>query len=218
MSTAFDRSPTPPWLRPRDGKRFSPGGQTGATGKGPCRSPRSTIRARAPLPERMLAVRWGTHAAEADEAETHRFAHEEMEDSSLCHGGGSWEPQTFLFPPHRKIHFAFARVPARLSQFLATCISRRSPFTASNHLPTPPRPLRTRRDRDRRSERLRKVEHRRCHPLGSGRAERQAALRGGKMQDVTFEGADTRKAAQLCEISMLLTDWRKAARQRIPRD
>ena len=35
------------------------------------------------------------------------------------------------------------------------------------------------------------------------------ALRGGKMQDVIFEGADTRKAAQLCEISMLLTDCEK---------
>jgi chromosome segregation protein len=32
------------------------------------------------------------------------------------------------------------------------------------------------------------------------------ALRGGKMQDVIFEGADTRKAAQLCEVSLLLTD------------
>jgi chromosome segregation protein len=31
------------------------------------------------------------------------------------------------------------------------------------------------------------------------------ALRGGKMQDVIFEGADTRRAAQLCEVSMLLT-------------
>ena len=32
------------------------------------------------------------------------------------------------------------------------------------------------------------------------------ALRGGKMQDVIFEGADTRKAAQMCEVSLLLTD------------
>ncbi|WP_404420650.1 chromosome segregation protein SMC [Nibricoccus sp. IMCC34717] len=32
------------------------------------------------------------------------------------------------------------------------------------------------------------------------------ALRGGKMQDVIFEGADTRKPAQLCEVSLLLTD------------
>ena len=32
------------------------------------------------------------------------------------------------------------------------------------------------------------------------------ALRGGKMQDVIFEGADTRKAAQLCEVSLLLTE------------
>src|SRR5476651_1655182 len=35
------------------------------------------------------------------------------------------------------------------------------------------------------------------------------ALRGGKMQDVIFEGADTRKPAQLCEVSMLLTDCEK---------
>jgi chromosome segregation protein len=32
------------------------------------------------------------------------------------------------------------------------------------------------------------------------------ALRGGKMQDVIFEGADTRRPAQLCEVSLLLTD------------
>ena len=32
------------------------------------------------------------------------------------------------------------------------------------------------------------------------------ALRGGKMQDVIFEGAETRKPAQLCEVSLLLTD------------
>jgi len=32
------------------------------------------------------------------------------------------------------------------------------------------------------------------------------ALRGGKMQDVIFEGADTRKPSQLCEVSMLLTE------------
>ena len=32
------------------------------------------------------------------------------------------------------------------------------------------------------------------------------ALRGGKMQDVIFEGADTRRASQLCEVSMLLTE------------
>ncbi len=32
------------------------------------------------------------------------------------------------------------------------------------------------------------------------------ALRGGKMQDVIFEGTDTRRASQLCEVSMLLTD------------
>jgi len=32
------------------------------------------------------------------------------------------------------------------------------------------------------------------------------ALRGGKMQDVIFEGADTRRAAQMCEVSMLLTE------------
>ena len=35
------------------------------------------------------------------------------------------------------------------------------------------------------------------------------ALRGGKMQDVIFEGADTRKPAQLCEVSMLLTECEK---------
>lgn len=36
------------------------------------------------------------------------------------------------------------------------------------------------------------------------------ALRGGKMQDVIFEGADTRKPAQLCEVALLLTDCEKA--------
>ncbi|MDP2139045.1 MAG: chromosome segregation protein SMC [Candidatus Didemnitutus sp.] len=35
------------------------------------------------------------------------------------------------------------------------------------------------------------------------------ALRGGKMQDVIFEGADTRKAAQICEVAMLLTECEK---------
>ena len=35
------------------------------------------------------------------------------------------------------------------------------------------------------------------------------ALRGGKMQDVIFEGADTRKPAQLCEVGLLLTDCEK---------
>lgn len=35
------------------------------------------------------------------------------------------------------------------------------------------------------------------------------ALRGGKMQDVIFEGADTRKAAQMCEVSLLLTECEK---------
>src|ERR1035437_6007499 len=35
------------------------------------------------------------------------------------------------------------------------------------------------------------------------------ALRGGKMQDVIFEGAETRKAAQLCEVGLLLTDCEK---------
>jgi len=35
------------------------------------------------------------------------------------------------------------------------------------------------------------------------------ALRGGKMQDVIFEGADTRRAAQLCEVGLLLTDCEK---------
>ncbi|GAB5559598.1 MAG: chromosome segregation protein SMC [Synoicihabitans sp.] len=32
------------------------------------------------------------------------------------------------------------------------------------------------------------------------------ALRGGKMQDVIFEGTDARKPAQLCEVSLLLTE------------
>jgi chromosome segregation protein len=32
------------------------------------------------------------------------------------------------------------------------------------------------------------------------------ALRGGKMQDVVFEGTDTRKPAQLCEATLVLTD------------
>ncbi len=35
------------------------------------------------------------------------------------------------------------------------------------------------------------------------------ALRGGKMQDVIFEGADTRKAAQFSEVALLLTDCEK---------
>jgi chromosome segregation protein len=35
------------------------------------------------------------------------------------------------------------------------------------------------------------------------------ALRGGKMQDVIFEGADTRKPAQLCEVGLLLTECEK---------
>ncbi|MFY9924309.1 MAG: chromosome segregation protein SMC, partial [Opitutaceae bacterium] len=35
------------------------------------------------------------------------------------------------------------------------------------------------------------------------------ALRGGKMQDVIFEGAESRKPAQLCEVSMLLTECEK---------
>ena len=35
------------------------------------------------------------------------------------------------------------------------------------------------------------------------------ALRGGKMQDVIFEGTDTRRPAQLCEVSLLLTDCEK---------
>ncbi|WP_052361434.1 AAA family ATPase, partial [Geminisphaera colitermitum] len=35
------------------------------------------------------------------------------------------------------------------------------------------------------------------------------ALRGGKMQDVIFEGADTRKPAQMCEVSLILTDCEK---------
>ncbi len=35
------------------------------------------------------------------------------------------------------------------------------------------------------------------------------ALRGGKMQDVIFEGADTRKPSQFCEVSLLLTECEK---------
>jgi chromosome segregation protein len=35
------------------------------------------------------------------------------------------------------------------------------------------------------------------------------ALRGGKMQDVIFEGTDTRRALGLCEVSLLLTDCEK---------
>ncbi|HVT74722.1 MAG TPA: chromosome segregation protein SMC [Lacunisphaera sp.] len=35
------------------------------------------------------------------------------------------------------------------------------------------------------------------------------ALRGGKMQDVIFEGADTRKPAQFSEVGLLLTDCEK---------
>ncbi len=35
------------------------------------------------------------------------------------------------------------------------------------------------------------------------------ALRGGKMQDVIFEGADTRRAAQFSEVALLLTDCEK---------
>src|SRR5882757_118388 len=35
------------------------------------------------------------------------------------------------------------------------------------------------------------------------------ALRGGKMQDIIFEGADTRKAASMCEVSLLLTECEK---------
>src|SRR3954468_5717333 len=35
------------------------------------------------------------------------------------------------------------------------------------------------------------------------------ALRGGKMQDVIFEGADTRKASQICEVALLLTECEK---------
>jgi len=35
------------------------------------------------------------------------------------------------------------------------------------------------------------------------------ALRGGKMQDVIFEGADTRKASSMCEVSLLLTECEK---------
>jgi chromosome segregation protein len=36
------------------------------------------------------------------------------------------------------------------------------------------------------------------------------ALRGGKMQDVIFEGADTRKPSQICEVALNLTDCEKA--------
>src|SRR5579863_4238205 len=35
------------------------------------------------------------------------------------------------------------------------------------------------------------------------------ALRGGKMQDVIFEGADTRRPSQICEVSLLLTECEK---------
>ena len=35
------------------------------------------------------------------------------------------------------------------------------------------------------------------------------ALRGGKMQDVIFEGAESRRSAQMCEVSMLMTDCEK---------
>ncbi|HEY1792313.1 MAG TPA: chromosome segregation protein SMC [Opitutaceae bacterium] len=35
------------------------------------------------------------------------------------------------------------------------------------------------------------------------------ALRGSKMQDVIFEGADTRRPAQMCEVSLLLTECEK---------
>src|SRR6187455_3637362 len=35
------------------------------------------------------------------------------------------------------------------------------------------------------------------------------ALRGGKMQDVIFEGADTRKPAQFSEVALLLTECEK---------
>ena len=35
------------------------------------------------------------------------------------------------------------------------------------------------------------------------------ALRGGKMQDVIFEGTDHRKPSQLCEVSLLLTECEK---------
>ncbi|MCC5025267.1 MAG: chromosome segregation protein SMC [Candidatus Synoicihabitans palmerolidicus] len=35
------------------------------------------------------------------------------------------------------------------------------------------------------------------------------ALRGGKMQDVIFEGTDTRRPSQLCEVSLLLTECEK---------
>src|ERR1043165_1105940 len=45
-----------------------------------------------------------------------------------------------------------------------------------------------------------------CWVLGEQSAK---ALRGGKMQDVIFEGADTRKAAQFSEVALLLTDCEK---------
>jgi len=35
------------------------------------------------------------------------------------------------------------------------------------------------------------------------------ALRGGKMQDVIFEGADTRRPAQICEVSLVMTECEK---------
>src|ERR1043165_2579217 len=45
-----------------------------------------------------------------------------------------------------------------------------------------------------------------CWVLGEQSAK---ALRGGKMQDVIFEGADTRKPAQFSEVALLLTDCEK---------
>ena len=35
------------------------------------------------------------------------------------------------------------------------------------------------------------------------------ALRGGKMQDVIFQGTDKRKPLQLCEVSLLFSDCEK---------
>ena len=48
-----------------------------------------------------------------------------------------------------------------------------------------------------------------CDPMGAGRTERAKALRGGKMQDVIFEGADTRKPAEIGEVSLFVTECEK---------
>jgi len=40
------------------------------------------------------------------------------------------------------------------------------------------------------------------------------ALRGGKMQDVIFEGAETRRPQNLCEVSLLLSECEQAVGHR----